>query len=205
MFNYPVLSQCVVAGGQLYKRPVVLQTGLTWGALWPRWRLLHRSHLVQAGEGLPILSLGTHKCRQRQDVMRGCIGRQAAKCQKMCFLLGIWSCQWEIFWTRASRLSSKTHRSSWILPKCKSLTVNACFLNLETTTWKQCIFMPYEDMGYLPVSRLSCECRRSQLSLAVRKLSRVSDQLGISALFNKMCRPRPFPRPSSSSELYKNI
>lgn len=27
--NYPVLSQCVVAGGLLYERPVVLQTGLT--------------------------------------------------------------------------------------------------------------------------------------------------------------------------------
>lgn len=147
MFSYPVLSQSVVARGLLYKRPVVLQTGLTWGALRPRWRLLHCSHLVQAGEGLPILSLGTHKCRQRQEVMWICTEREAVKCLKRCFLLGIWSYLWEIFWTRASRLSSKTHRSSWILTKCKSLTFNTCLLNTKAKRWKVCTFMPYEDTG----------------------------------------------------------
>lgn len=56
----------------------------------------------------------------------------------------------------------------------------------------------------LPVSRPSWEWRRSQLSRAVRKPSRVSAQLGISVLLTKMCRPRPFPKPSSSSELCIN-
>ncbi len=59
--KYPVFSQCVVAGGLLYEGPVVLQTGLAWRALLPRLRLLHCSHLMQAGEGLTVLPLETHK------------------------------------------------------------------------------------------------------------------------------------------------
>lgn len=58
---YPVLSQRIVAGGLLYESPVVLQAGLTRGALLARLRMLHCSHLVQAGEGLTVLSLQTHE------------------------------------------------------------------------------------------------------------------------------------------------
>lgn len=74
---YPVLSQCVVAGGLLYEGPVVLQTGLTWGALLPRLRLLHCSHLVQAGEGLTVLSLETHTHTQiyNQHIVTGNISK----------------------------------------------------------------------------------------------------------------------------------
>lgn len=59
-----------------------------------------------------------------------------------------------------------------------------------------------QDPLTVPDSRVSCECKRSQLSLAVLKCSSVSVQAGISVLLTKMCVPRPFPRASSSSELY---
>lgn len=54
---YPVFSQRIVAGGLLYEGPVVLQTGLTRGTLLARRRLLHASHLMQAGQGLTVLAL----------------------------------------------------------------------------------------------------------------------------------------------------
>lgn len=83
--------------------------------------------------------------------------------------------------------TSQYSDSEWILSECAG--------NNTPTNEHQCC---------LPVSRPSWEWRRSQLSLAVRKFSRVSDHLGISVLFTKMCRPLPFPNPSSSSELYND-
>lgn len=83
-----------------------------------------------------------------------------------------------------------------ILSDCQKLLII-----FRALLFHQCAKEKIVKMSCLPVSRPSWEWSRVQLSFAVRKLSWVSDQVGISVLFTKMCRPRPFPKPSSSSEL----